>query len=62
MNIELQETEVREVTQILTERLMELRQEVVHADVSTYRDALKRREELIRSILARFESTQATEP
>lgn len=55
MQLEITNDECDELVRVLKERLGELREEVYHADVSTYHDQLKEREARMKALLAKLE-------
>lgn len=56
MLLELSDEERELVIEILTGRLTEMRGEVYHADVSSYKDKLKASEVVVKDLLARLET------
>jgi tetrahydromethanopterin S-methyltransferase subunit B len=55
MLLELSDEERELVVEILTGRLTEMRGEVYHADVSSYKDKLKASEVMVKDLLARLD-------
>jgi hypothetical protein len=56
MILELSDAERELVIEILTGRLEELRGEVYHAAVSSYKDELKAKEVVVKDLLSRLEA------
>ena len=56
LELQLSEAERAILKEMLTGRIGELRQEVHHSKVSTFREELKQTEELIKSLLAKVEA------
>ena len=52
--LELDEREVELLLEVCREALSELRSEIVRTESAEFRDALKEREEVLRSLLARL--------
>jgi len=59
MNLELTDAERILLEEVLQGRLAELREEVRHSRVSSFRDELKEREELLRGLLDRVAAAPA---
>lgn len=59
MRIELSATEHTVLLDILRERLGEMREQVYHADTSSFKDDLKHREAVIRGLIDKCEERAA---
>jgi hypothetical protein len=53
--MELSQEERRVLVDVLQDRLGSMREQVYHADTSTYRDELKRERDILQSLIKKFE-------
>ena len=60
MTLQLTDAEQTVLLEVLRERLGELREQVYHADTSSFKDDLKQREDVIRHLIEKCEDAHVS--